>query len=569
MKKEAIFLMLLGILFLVFAGFKPLIDKITGEIITSEAISYASLNITIAGPPTLTLLHPRNHTYLSSQNLNLNFSASGEEWIKYSLDSAENVTITGNIKFNTTEGSHSLFLYANNSNGLTIKNVTFFVKSDKFNVYYNEYLGSRKGASTDFNSSSYEDEQNISGVILENLEFGKINFNDNVINLTDDSDFTDSVFDLDSHTNISSNRIQINSTALPNFNKSASLTLYNLTFTNPRVLRDGSVCSSAICTEQSYSSGVFVFNVTSFSIYSAEETPVEATPAGTSSPGGGGSSGSSSSSSGGIIPSILPTKRGIELSEEDVKVKLKSGQVVTKKIIITNNDYKKLSVNIENPRLKDFVIIKEPVFSLAPGESKEILIDIIAREDAKPNLYIGKLLVKTGYEEKEIFIAVEVASPGALLDVSAEILKEYKKILPGEELQAEIKIFNLGSKSRADVNVEYIIKDFDGSEILIEAESLAVETQANFLRKIHIPEDADYGRYLLYVKTTYNGEIASASDRFEVVQFKVTNKEKIFIVTIVLLTILLALFAYYEIRERTKSMMGIRKKVSVKELIKK
>ncbi len=570
MKKRGLFVLLAAIVFLtIIYQAKAENNTITGNIVTGGAVTgeitnILILNITVAAAPSLTILHPKNNTYFSGQNLVLNFTVNDEEWSKYSLDSADNVTITGNIKFNTTEGSHSLFLYANNSNGLTIKNVTFFVDSNKFKVNYTKHSNSYKGNSTDFNASSYSEIQNMSGIILEHTSFGKILFNE-IINVTDDADSSDNTADLDNYINISSKRIYVNSTALPNFNKSATLSLYDLTFTNPRILRDGSVCSSSICTGSTYNSGTgtLVFNVTGFSVYSAEETPSTETP-GTSSPGGGGSSGSSGSNSG-IISKILPTKRGIEISEEDIKIKLKQGQITTKKILITNNDYKKLSVNIENPRLKNFLIIKEPVFNLAPGESKEISIDIIAREDAKPNLYLGKLLIKTGYEEKEIFISVEVVSPEALLDVSAEILKEHKKILPGEELQAGIKIFNFGSKGRADVNVEYIIKDFDGNEILIKSESIAVETQAIFVKKILIPENVKYGKYLLYVKAVYNGETASASDGFEVVQFKVTNKEKIFIASIIILIIIIIMFVFW--RYKNEEHRKLKRKLELKELI--
>ena len=38
------------------------------------------------------------------------------------------------------------------------------------------------------------------------------------------------------YTNISSNRIEVNTTALPNFNKSAVIYLYNLSFSDPRIL---------------------------------------------------------------------------------------------------------------------------------------------------------------------------------------------------------------------------------------------------------------------------------------------------------------------------------------------
>ncbi len=135
------------------------------------------------------------------------------------------------------------------------------------------------GITTDLSSVNVS---NITNLILDVPSHGKINFSQSV-------DLS-SGGDLDVNVNISNNRIYLNSTALAALNKSAVLYLYNLTFSNPRILKDGAVCSSAICTEVSYSSGELVFNVSSFSVYSAEETP-------SSSSSSGGSGGSSAFSS--------------------------------------------------------------------------------------------------------------------------------------------------------------------------------------------------------------------------------------------------------------------------------
>jgi len=102
--------------------------------------------------------------------------------------------------------------------------------------------------------------------------------------MTNDKDNTDNLLDVDSNINISSNRIEINSTEVPNFNKSTTLWLYNLNFAIPRILKDGVVCPSTICTKESYTGNTLKFNVTSFSVYSAEETPTGITEI----PSGGG-----------------------------------------------------------------------------------------------------------------------------------------------------------------------------------------------------------------------------------------------------------------------------------------
>ncbi len=223
--------------------------------------------------PSLTIIKPKNETYMTKEDLPLKYSANYEDTVKYNIDLGENTTITSNTTFSvSSQGSHTLYLYANNTVGTTSKNVTFTIDSNKFKVYYDEYNDANKGNSTNFNESSYSEIQNLSNVVLENTDYGKISFNE-VINMTDDENISDNEVDLDSHTNISENHIEINSTALPNLNKSSTLYFYNLSLTNPRALREEIVCPSEICTSPVYSSGTWRFNVTGFTVYSLEETP--------------------------------------------------------------------------------------------------------------------------------------------------------------------------------------------------------------------------------------------------------------------------------------------------------
>src|SRR3989344_1540146 len=125
---------------------------------------------------------------------------------------------------------------------------------------------------------------------------------------------------------MSFNRIEINSTALNALNKSATLYLYGLTFTNPRPLRDGVVCPSSICKEvPPYIGGTFAFNVTHFTVYSSEETPAEeaeeeAAPSGGAGGGGGGGGG------GGTAP--IAAKREFSISKDALIVVLKQGQTI-------------------------------------------------------------------------------------------------------------------------------------------------------------------------------------------------------------------------------------------------
>ena len=97
--------------------------------------------------------------------------------------------------------------------------------------------------------------------------------------------------------NISMHRIFVNSTLHNFLNTSSQLLLRNVTLTDPQPTVDEnhdelfSTCSEPRCTEVSYLSNIFLFNVTSFTTYSFQETPTAP------GQGGRGSVASSSSSS--------------------------------------------------------------------------------------------------------------------------------------------------------------------------------------------------------------------------------------------------------------------------------
>src|SRR3989344_2484438 len=167
-------------------------DTITGEIVTGKATSLpTNVSIEVIGTfPTLVILKPENKTYLKNESFILSFSVSGQQAVWYNLDREANITLASSpFYFNVSEGSHTLYLFANNTDGdITLKNVTFAVNLTIFRVSYNKYNSSYKGNSTDPMNYTYEDLQNLSGFILENINYGKILFNEeiNLINISGD-----------------------------------------------------------------------------------------------------------------------------------------------------------------------------------------------------------------------------------------------------------------------------------------------------------------------------------------------------------------------------------------------
>ena len=532
--KRVIFVFLLVVGFVLLLGISLIyiftVKSVTGEVVTGK-LTQGNLAITIGiiGGPSLTILNPENKTYLKNESLLLNFTAFGEETVWYNFDKTANITITSSILFNISQGSHTLYMFANNTDGNeTAKNVSFTADSTKFIIVYNKYVGSNKGDSTNFKASTYEDIQSLSNIILENTTYGKIQFNE-AINLTNDLINNDNLLDLNNNTDISQNRIELNSTALPNFNKSATLYLYNLNLSNPRILRDGVICPSSICTFQSYSGGNLTFDVTEFTVYSAEETP-EAPSAPT--PSGRGD--------GGLSFSV---------SIDEIIISLKQGEIKTEEIKIKNEKNTKLSFSVFSD-LGELVKISEENFELGAKEEKTIFIDFIAKENTIPELYLGGLFIESEGIEKKVAITIEVESKGALFDVRLNILKKYLKIYPGEELKSEIEIFNIIETGKVNVTIEYLIKDEQNREIISEEDTLMVD-QISFVKIIKIPENIEPGKYIFYIRVTYDEKVASARAWFSVEKRFILKSKTLAYIILGILT-LVTIIILYKIKWRGK-----------------
>gem|GEM_PF-4242119 len=391
---------------------------ITGNpiIITGGATSATStVSINVITPPVLTIVFPENATYLKT-SIPINFTVSNGGVNNYSINDSANTTLSSNTTVTFANGFNTLHLWANNSDnqGQTHATRNFTVNTSLLTITYTNYNGSAKGDSIDFYSYPYENLTNISGLILENTNYGKIAFNES-INVSNDSAPTDFAVDINSNIFILDNYIDIDSTDLPNFNKSATITIYNLTYSNPRILRDNAACPSTICSGKSYNSdtGTLIFMVTQFSKYSADETPSTSTA---SSSGGGGGGGSSS------------IDRHLDIIIEGI-IKIGKGDQVAVPIKIYNTESVYLNnINLSATSPNSFLhpqFEKSDVAQLKPGENKTLMLFLTSDNDS----------ITGNYEVK-----IEAAVTGPKFTEKASLFVQLLDVLGDDEVSERIKL---------------------------------------------------------------------------------------------------------------------------------
>ncbi len=118
-----------------------------------------------------------------------------------------------------------------------------------------------------------------------------------------------------------------------------------------------------------------------------------------------------------------------------------------------------------------------------------------------------------------------------LFDVDIKVLPEYKKIFQGDEMLIQITLLNLRGFGSGNVNVKYSIKDTKGDIIANQEESVFVETQAKFVRKLVIPAEIKPGTYAAFVEAYTDIIVGTGSDTFEVMtKYKYTPELTYYII---------------------------------------
>jgi|SRR3989344_216924 len=512
------------------------------------------------GPPKVFLNSPLNITY-NYNNIELNFTifddTSDISLMWYNLNNTNNITLTANTSFTSSEGSNTLYIFANDTLGLLNNSIsiTFFVNTSKgHNVTYNNF----GGQTTNFNSINKSLQQNLSNVIIHSPSYGKIKFND-AINISRN-------LNLDYYVEISDNLITVDSVAYSELNKAATLELYDLTFTNPKIQKDGSDCSSDICSINSYLANTLSFNITHFTTYSATETTVSSgTPSGGSTGGSGGGGGSDTSA------------EALTIYENSIKIKLEQDEEYSYFLKIKNNREKELKVNLEIDHNLNFINIEDNKnkysFNINPSERKNIEF-LISAKNLKENIYVGKLKIETDDFEEVIPIVIEIVSKGPkLFDIEIDIPSEFRFVEAGENINANIILFNLGARGDIEAKVEYTILDLDGNVVISDEESLLVETQFQKIKEFKLPPYLKPGDYVFSVKVTYldgNKErVNTATSLFEVggeLQFPEGLGLNSYILIILTLLIVIILFVIYQFRVLgvLKNIHKVHKKYKIK-----
>ncbi len=251
-----------------------------------------------------------------------------------------------------------------------------------------------------------------------------------------------------------------------------------------------------------------------------------------------------------------PTGGGVldfTLSPSFFKFLLRPGETVFANLTIRNTGSTVINNLVIGNGLEEFITLTDSVVSsLQVGEQKLIGVAFTASLDKLPDVYSGILSVTAGNIEKRVIVIVEVKKLAPLFDIKVELDNRYEKVFPGQEVPADIILYNFGDLKPVDVNLHYSIRDLDGNDITFKDETVAVDEQRLIKVNLTIPDDAELGNYLYYGRIVYNGNAeASSSALLEVIP-RVERKDYTSIILITIISLLALIIILLAVRHIIK-----------------
>jgi len=299
-----------------------------------------------------------------------------------------------------------------------------------------------------------------------------------------------------------------------------------------------------------------------FNCTSVQTINISALPGYPSSPpsGGGGTSGDGTGGTGsesGFVSSFTRTKKtyNYTLEPESFYVSLKQKSIESRILRITNIGSSILFFNLSVEGAEDMVLLGENHFNISFGESKDLLVDFIASENASVDQYNSKIVVESS-ETREVPIVMDINAFETQYEVIVNVFEKYKLVDPGGVVKANITIKSLKDITSTELIFYVALKDFYGVVYDFSEEIIPFETDLILEKELVLPNEVKGGDYIFYARVVDEKKnIAIDSDLFEVsegFQVLATLKSSFIFILIFFLSIFALFLMVVHGREKRK-----------------
>ncbi|MFA6049050.1 MAG: helicase HerA-like domain-containing protein [Candidatus Micrarchaeia archaeon] len=195
---------------------------------------------------------------------------------------------------------------------------------------------------------------------------------------------------------------------------------------------------------------------------------------------------------------------GIGLASQNIYLELYAGESTITNAHIKNTlpAESNLQVRLRGEITRYATISKNSVI-LASNEETAFGITVAIPVETAPAVYFGELEIKNERGTIGIPINVRVLEPQEkVLDLKIRPLSEFA--VPGQNVQVEVNMYNLGEAKRIDVDFKLQLLDESAENILNEyEETISLENQLAATKQLGVPQNAADGKYVLRAYAYY------------------------------------------------------------------
>ncbi|MCS7134914.1 MAG: DUF853 family protein [Candidatus Aenigmarchaeota archaeon] len=189
--------------------------------------------------------------------------------------------------------------------------------------------------------------------------------------------------------------------------------------------------------------------------------------------------------------------------------------------------------------------VREKAVNVLPQKEKEIIIDLNLPDNIEAGTYTGEIIVSSINRKERLPFTIFVTKQPYELQLLVKTIT--KTLKPNETLAFELNIFSLTHKKEFVSEISYTIKSLKGDSIIYHKRELVeVKTPYHSIKYIHLPENISAGKYYIIVNATYDKEILSSLDSFEITLGLITAKtiRYVLIASVAVATVILSIVVF-------------------------
>lgn len=268
---------------------------------------------------------------------------------------------------------------------------------------------------------------------------------------------------------------------------------------------------------------------------------------------------------GGIIPTPVPIPGGGIIPTSNLSVipgvfnlTMLSNTNILQVVSVKNIGSTFITISVTQSNLTDLVILGNTSLTLAPGQIANLNLIFVA-----PNatgIYQGTIHIG----DRVIPVSLNVIKQFILFDSNIVVLNKNYRVPKGELLQTAVTMIPMGDNVRMDVNLNYTIRNVNGTVYNSRLETVLVTSQQTLLRNFGTG-NLPFGNYTIDLQLIYPYGVAPSNAHFEVVSsvrslFSVIAYWILIIATIIAILIIILIIIRTVRRLRREMLEGAEQK---------